>query len=209
MVHADNINYARLGAAQKIFEEFGFQNIETPWLVSPQAIDATIPPGFRSFDSLFGCLVGSAEQGFIQLMSDGQLTPDTCYQSTSPCFRQEDEYNELTRQTFMKLELHWYRPQEPRKAVQMMLRTVFDCYFEIAPEVERFDLIETPEGLDINLNGVEIGSFGVREWNGHVWAYGTGLAEPRFSLAMKLPPVVQPETVDLPGDLVVDGNEVI
>jgi hypothetical protein len=42
--------------------------------------------------------------------------------------------------------------------------------------------IVTP--MDWTLNGVEIGSYGVRQYKNLVkWVYGTGLAEPRFTTA--------------------------
>lgn len=39
----------------------------------------------------------------------------------------------------------------------------------------------TNEGADLTINGVEIGSYGIRTYNAITWVYGTGLAEPRFS----------------------------
>ena len=45
-------------------------------------------------------------------------------------------------------------------------------------EVER---VKTAEGYDLQIGGVEVGSYGVRSHRGFKWAYGTGLAEPRFS----------------------------
>ncbi len=44
-------------------------------------------------------------------------------------------------------------------------------------------LMNTPEGLDIMYNGVELGSYGNRR---DEYIYGTGLAEPRFTHAMKV-----------------------
>jgi hypothetical protein len=44
-------------------------------------------------------------------------------------------------------------------------------------------IVKTEIGHDIELNGIEIGSYGWRQNQDIIWAYGTGLAEPRFSIA--------------------------
>jgi len=108
------------------------------------------------------------------------------YQTTTPCFRDEKEYNELTRVAFFKTELIWYKPEDTRAAFEMVLNNALACFFEIS-DVETFEAVETAEGYDIYCDGVELGSYGVREMKeyGHVWVYGTGLAEPRFSILMR------------------------
>jgi hypothetical protein len=40
------------------------------------------------------------------------------------------------------------------------------------------------ESYDIECNGVELGSYGVRHFENIDWIYGTGLAEPRLSTVM-------------------------
>lgn len=179
----DSINYTRLAAAQNFYKGRGYQNIETPWAVTPQAIRATLPITQRMTDSAIGVLVGSGEQGFIQQMVDGTLMPGK-YQTTTPCFRFEDSYNDLTRRYFMKTELIWYNPEENRSAYETVLNDAMSCFFEIS-DATTFDAVQTEEGFDIMHNGIELGSYGVRQMDGkHVWVFGTGLAEPRFSIAM-------------------------
>ena len=46
--------------------------------------------------------------------------------------------------------------------------------------------ISTDEGYDIVLNGIEVGSYGIRQHENLRWIYGTGIAEPRFSTALKI-----------------------
>ena len=46
------------------------------------------------------------------------------------------------------------------------------------------DVVPTKEGYDLMINGIEVGSYGLRMGNGYEWVYGTGLAEPRFSVAI-------------------------
>jgi aspartyl-tRNA synthetase len=189
MIKDDSINYQRLATAQTFYRALGYRNIDTPWLVSPQAIVATLPPNSRAVESNFGCFVGSGEQGFIQLMLDGTLEPGR-YQTTTPCARDEQEYTELSRKTFMKLELIHYLPEDARAAYEKVLNEAIACFFEIS-NVDTFEAVPTNDGFDITLNGIEIGSYGVRQMDKHVWVYGTGLAEPRFSLALSAPAPTQ------------------
>ena len=46
--------------------------------------------------------------------------------------------------------------------------------------------VKTDEGVDIELGGVEIGSYGFRTHEDLFWTYGTAMAEPRFSTAVAL-----------------------
>lgn len=48
------------------------------------------------------------------------------------------------------------------------------------------DIVATEIGLDLELGGIELGSYGYREHNDLKWTYATGLAEPRFSQAVAL-----------------------
>ena len=45
--------------------------------------------------------------------------------------------------------------------------------------------VKTDEGYDLEINGIEVGSYGAR-YHAKIgwWAYGTGLAEPRYTTAM-------------------------
>ncbi len=47
--------------------------------------------------------MGSAEQGFVQLMLDGKL-PLGSHMAAGPCFR-DDEVDDLHQKTFFKVEL--------------------------------------------------------------------------------------------------------
>jgi hypothetical protein len=187
MVQDDRINYLRIGQAQLLYKALGYRNIETPWIVTEEAVKTTLPKECRPFTTVGGALVGSAEQGFIDLMLDGFLEPGR-YQSTTPCFRDEQPLTELTRQYFMKLELIHYMPTDQRADYERMLNQALGCFFEIS-ECDTFEARDTSEGIDIFLNGIEIGSYGVRTVDNHTWIYGTGLAEPRFSIASRLRPV--------------------
>jgi hypothetical protein len=40
--------------------------------------------------------------------------------------------------------------------------------------------------MDLEINGIEVGSYSRRSFGGISWTCGTGLAEPRFSMATAL-----------------------
>ena len=61
------IDYKLLYKAIKYFGKKGFVQVETPWRVSKEAIEATFKSeeSFSTDNNKF--LVGSAEQGFLQM----------------------------------------------------------------------------------------------------------------------------------------------
>lgn len=179
----DPISYEHIGKAQSYYRALGYRNLAAPWLVSPLAIQPTLPEGARMFPTPAGVLVGSAEQSFIELMQNGVM-PVGRFQATTPCFRSENEYNELTRLYFVKTELIWYMPEDVNLGLDTLLNHAFSCFFELS-DVDTFEQVQTAEGFDIYFNGIELGSYGVRKMKEHLWVYGTGLAEPRFSIAMR------------------------
>lgn len=56
-------------------------------------------------------------------------------------------------------------------------------YAQALPVVFDFELVGHLQ-LDIQLDGIEIGSYGVREFLGQHYIYGTALALPRFQQAL-------------------------
>jgi hypothetical protein len=134
-------------------------------------------------------LVGSAEQGFIQLMLDGKIQPGS-YCSAGPCFRDEPVVDELHRHCFFKLELiKIYDAKEvPQlldawKMAYMVRDTHVDLYWLSKKSQERLRVVKTEQGYDLELAGIEVGSYGLRDHAGHRWLYGTGLALPRAQIA--------------------------
>ncbi len=166
------MNYERIHRAIEFYKAVGYQWIDTPWVVTKEAEFATFP------DSLGACyggyLVGSAEQGFIQLMLDGRLSPGR-YVSAGPCFRFADAYRTANHHAyFFKIELCDFGTED---------------YMPLLEHAKLFmggEVVVTPDGLDLEWNGLEIGSYGSRTFKNYKWAYGTGLAEPRYSEAKQL-----------------------
>lgn len=155
----------------------GFQEIEVPWMVHEDFNRLTMPPGailanINSDPSM--SLVGSAEQSLLA-MKDG--LEDKIYVAFSPCFRLGDSDGGLHVPTFLKIELGSPNPKRWRE-IMLAAKTFFllrtDCVEPIERKIDDFQ-------TDLELGGIEIGSYGYRPSLG--WAYGTGLAEPRFSMA--------------------------
>lgn len=51
---------------------------------------------------------------------------------------------------------------------------------------KKLTVINTDEGFDIEINGHELGSYGIRKHEYLSWIYGTGCAEPRMSNLIQL-----------------------
>lgn len=192
------VNWSRLGRAVDFYRQRGYQYVEVPWAVSPEATAITCPrPEFTAEVEGWGSLVGSAEQSFIQMLMDETLTPGK-YVACSPCVRLGDVQDDLHQVGFMKVEL--FRTdrtddsavesviEDARLFMNLELSEHFIFNRTAAPYVDR---VQTPEGFDLELHGIEVGSYGRRShprmWSD--WICGTGLAEPRFSTARALGPV--------------------
>lgn len=177
------IDWARLGRAVNFYKGCGFQQIETPWRITQAIYDATAPQTATPFRCrLTGdrpdILVGSAEQGLLEIM--GSLRRGN-YLSVSPCFR-DNEVDETHFSDFMKIELCVVNPSTDAHEWLGVLATDF-----AKSEGAKIKRVVTDSGFDLYCNDIEIGSYGIRsafiDNQTFTWAYGTGLAEPRFSQA--------------------------
>lgn len=170
-------SWERLSKALEYYARLGFTYKDVPWTVSAQAIASTgIDPLAQSeHDGL--CLVGSAEQSFLEIYDS--LEEGKKYCALTPCFRLESELNKYTFPYFMKVEL--FCKTDSIDVVFQFLgasQGFFNKYL-------RSRVLGTPEGFDLVTNSnIEIGSYGVRSYGDKTWVCGTGLAEPRFSLAV-------------------------
>ena len=125
--------------------------------------------------------VGSAEQSFIQLMSEGEIQHGT-YFAITPCHRDEI-LDETHLEVFLKIELIAIGAD----IKNILLYDAMDVFTFLNPR-GHFEIVNSGnrEGeKDILMNGIEIGSYGTsRTPDGTIYTYGTGLAEPRFSYAV-------------------------
>lgn len=194
------IQYKRLTDAMQHYERHGFKSIDVPWAVSKKTMDITRPPwaGEETLQYTAGgiqlCPVASAEQSFLQLALDSRSSTGAgihgSYVAITPCFRNEPVLNDLHQPYFMKVELiSWDRTDG--QALQDMLDCAAD-FFSQWLDVDMVDNIDPdPIGeaaIDIiaKRTGIELGSYGIRNHPSvGRWLYGTGLAEPRLSVALK------------------------
>jgi seryl-tRNA synthetase len=112
------IDYEVIHQASAYWKRKGYQYIDTPYWVSREAIDSTLPSFMGDDVNRFKVegtehhLVGSAEQSFYQMMLDGELEKGK-YCSITPCFRDEPVLDRYHHQHFMKLELIEVEPDSP------------------------------------------------------------------------------------------------
>jgi hypothetical protein len=178
------IHWDILAQSIDFYDRMGFAYVEAPWIVSDEAINVTLPPEHKVTRCDAGPLVGSAEQSFIQLALDGSLQPGR-YVAATPCFR-DDPPDALHQRYFFKVELIEFGKEDraPHLAVRDMAETAL-IFFRGLPEGRDAEIVSTPQGLDIELRGIELGSYGHRQHENLYWIYGTGFAEPRFSIAAR------------------------
>lgn len=183
--HINNIDYGLLADAINQYKQLGWEQIEVPWIVSLETLDATMPTKSRRFAVADGHLVGSAEQGFIELAARGLR--EGRFMAVTPCFRDEEVESRTHQRWFLKLEL-WDTLALDYKPV---LADALQVMRKLAPGkvIQPFELGHTHD-IVCETSGrpsLELGSYGRRA--AHVygrmvtWNYGTGIALPRFSQA--------------------------
>lgn len=171
-----NIDWQRLAYALKFYQERGYSYVEVPWIVSSLATNSTLPPDGKvcKVDG-YGELVGSAEQGFVELALQRKLTTGA-FVALTPCFRGH-EIDELHQLHFMKIELCVLSSDNHEAKVRS---DAYDLFKTLGVNATT---VITSDGTDLEVQGIEVGSYGVRKFKDICWTYGTGLAEPRFSIA--------------------------
>lgn len=180
------IDWMRLARAVEFYRQKGYRYIEAPWAVSAETSAITCPsPKFTAEVAGLGSLVGSAEQSFLQLQQEG--LPEGYYMAVTPCFRLGDYEDDLHFPYFMKLELYLNIQEEGARVIAFMkmLQEAGELFRELGATKDNLQARPTEEGVDIELNGIEIGSYGLRESANLKWVYGTGLALPRFTQALQ------------------------
>lgn len=182
------IDYSLLSAVLDDYQA-DYTYVEVPWAVAEHQIAVTLPDTGSAFalgvraqaNLLFDAsdcnyLLGSAEQALLGM----NLTPGR-YCAVSPCFRNEPVLNLLYQQGFMKIEL--FVNEDPGEdALERVINTALGVLSGYTQH--NINRVQTEEGFDLTLGGIEIGSYGIRETSDFGnWIYGTGLALPRFSVA--------------------------
>lgn len=171
------INYAIMAEALAFYTQRGYTYQEVPWVVSSEATNVTLPHNRISTKVPYGDLVGSAEQGFIELLRRGHTLTKHC--AITPCFRDEPDYDELHHAYFMKCEL--FDAQATPKRLQRMIDDAVAYFSKYVP----VEVIPTDIGYDIMASGIELGSYGFRQYKDIRFIYGTGCALPRLSTVVE------------------------
>lgn len=182
------IDYKLLDDSEQYYEISGFKRVESPWTVTQEIIDITLPPDSKPHKLQHEdgkCLVGSGEQSFLYLYLKGFL-PLGKFQTITPCFR-SDHFDFTHTKYFVKNELIWTDDVsiENLKNICNIALDFFSKYFKV------LRLVNTGNNtfdIEVCVNGkaYEVGSYGIRSCEFLTWIYGTGLAEPRTSSLIKL-----------------------
>jgi hypothetical protein len=178
------INWKRLANALEFYKNLGFKEIDVDWHVPKSVHDITCSDGHRMFHLKdYGILVGSAEQAFIGLQLEGRLPPGR-YVALTPCFRDEGtERDELHALYFAKVELYSSLPNHATE--RAVLERVASSFMasQLPSGSPPIHSVMAENGVDLEINGIEVGSYSSRSFGGISWTCGTGLAEPRFTMA--------------------------
>lgn len=184
------IDYLALSAAQMFYQKMGFEYIEVPWVVSEAINNITCPKDVLQYRVTKGdkkkTLVASGEQGFLYLIAKGQL-PSGQYQTITPCFR-NDDFDQWHTKYFMKNELITFGQKSLAWShyLDETIRLATKLFVQLGLDENKIVKQKCPDGsFDLMYEGVELGSYGIRETTFVKWVYGTGLAEPRFSMIKK------------------------
>lgn len=157
---------------------------KVPWIVPTDTLDITRPEQASAF--LFQNntgLVGSAEQSLLHLVNKGILAFGS-YVAFSPCFRDDPE-SWIHCKEFLKVELNVFvSPDNFKEELPEQLINSASIFF-LGLTGKKPDQVQTKDSeLDLEYNGIEIGSYGYRRHGNLCWYYGTGIAFPRLRMAL-------------------------
>lgn len=176
-----------LSLITKAIDFYGYSQAKVPYLVDPDIMDWTCPQGVRDkrLTHTDGKqYVASAEQSFLQLEKDGKLSlNDEPMLALTPCYRDEEVLDDTHLNVFLKLEIFEYNPVD--EVTDLYLAKRMQNFFDHEGLITK--IIKTDIGYDVvTKDNLELGSFGYRTTpKGVSYVYGTGLAEPRASLAIE------------------------
>lgn len=173
------IDYNRINKSIQFYESNGFKRIESPWTVTKAVSSITKPEGKSDWEIVGKdkVLVASGEQSFLYLYLKGFL-PKGKYQTVTPCYRDE-VFDQTHTKYFIKNEL--IITDDVSETSLMSVINICKQFYE-GELGESVKVVETEQGYDLEYNGIEIGSYGIRSCEYLEWIYATGLAEPRMSV---------------------------
>ena len=177
------INYELLHKSIEFYQQSGFTRLETPWTVTAAVSAITKPPDKKDF-SLEGrgkVLVASGEQSFLYLYLKGFI-PKGKFQTITPCFRDEP-FDSIHTKYFLKNEL--IITDTVNTATLLNIVSIAKEFFEKITNAPIKVVTIGEQAYDLVYNDIELGSYGIRHCDFLEWVYGTGIAEPRTSAAIK------------------------
>lgn len=194
------IDWGMLGRAVDHYVGLGFTQIEVPWVVPATLNVDTKPHSNQSFVLPYDMfadtpheLVGSAEQGFMYLIQQNTIDPGK-YLSVSPCFR-FDVFDSTHFPWFMKIELCVIPESNDKLQSELtsLVNQAASLFDKLCKKPSSFynekrrhlecQVVAINDTYDIEINGIEVGSYGIRSISDKQYVYGTGLALPRFTIA--------------------------
>lgn len=172
-----HISTSLVHLALTYYQHSGFVLFDAPMLVCDEVLKATLPQGrnikLHNNDLYY---VGSAEQSYLQMIKDGIDIPDKICMIT-PCQRDEEILDDTHLEIFLKIEL--ISKYVDHLSVTNVINNAYK-FFD-ANTNKSIGVVKYDDVIDIEIDGIEVGSYGTRELYGHKYVYGTGLALPRFS----------------------------
>lgn len=173
------ISSAGIFEALTHYQLLGYTLLDVPMCVDQSTSRITKPVQFEDHFHTDKVYVGSAEQSFIQLHKDQKLE-DGRYMAITPCVRPEKVVDDLHYEVFLKIELISVGAQEVRR-LTADAQSFFTKHFDVR-RVETNESIDSCDLVSV-VDEVEVGSYGIRQMvDGTFYTYGTGIAEPRFSV---------------------------
>ena len=177
MFNTDLMKYIAFFSSEK------YRLIDVPFIVDVD-VSALTKPSFvkdiyHSEDKVY---VGSGEQSFLQLLKEDKIQCGK-YMCITPCMRDENVLDDIHYKMFMKLELiHILKSTDnPYKKLEEMFSMNVYINSNHLPDLTWDEITKDKTDVDIYSNGIEIGSYGIRQAYGVNYIYGTGMALPRFT----------------------------
>jgi hypothetical protein len=174
-----NISAALLYSAMTFFKNSGYHFITVPMLVDEDVIRLTLPHDRQPKFHNNKCYVGSAEQSIYQLIKEGKDLPPKALAIT-PCQRDEMVLDELHQEIFLKIELAC---TDNTITYRDIANDVMNFYSQFTDKAK---IVDFDNSFDIEIGGIEVGSYGQREYKGRIIHFGTGLALPRVAQALNM-----------------------
>lgn len=192
MIHANISPEAliRLAHIIHLWQSTDAQYVQLPWMASQEALGATRPPERvpnTDIQTSFGYLVASGEQSFMDMVP--QLKANQLYVGWTPCFRHEPSFDATHHYYFMKAEAFVRCSASQVSSEVDRVRNIamlgFETLLRLSNTTAQLEFRQTAiHAYDIECNGVEVGSYGCRNYKGQTYVFGTALAEPRWSEAL-------------------------